>query len=275
MTNWNLASVDGTVTLSVTASGYGPVDGNMTIFGIDYGVGGEWAASGSLPGRNASAFSVAGSYQTSPSVPNYLAAAGLMQGPGAWPISVTIAGNVAPASALGMRNFNETLLPTMNQNSTDIAAAYAESYAVLQISEASGGGLACTGGWLGPQSGGQTSPFGTSDYKSVGVALTAEQLASVVSPDPVYPGVTDIHVPTIASAATVRPVMVQFVDPYEHYAEPPLMEPHPGIAKIFYDAGAGALTLQAIDNQSTLSPTQQIKFNHGRERNHGGVIIEF
>lgn len=273
--NWNLASIDGKIAMSVTAGGNGGVDGAMTVYGLKYGIGGEWAASGSVAGRNASAFSVAGSYQTAPSVPNFLAAAGIMEGPGQWPISVKIAGNVAPAGVQGDRNFGVTLIPTMNRNAGDLAAAYAESYAVLQISEGGQYGLVCSAGWLGPQQGATTNPFGTGDYKAAGVALTAEQLADIIAPDPVHPGLVLISVPSFKSAANLRPVMIQFVDPYEHFAEPPLQEPHPGIAKIFYDDSAGALTLQPIDNKTTRQPTQVINFNHGRGKSHGGGVIEF
>lgn len=273
--NWNLSSIDGQIGLSVTADGNGGVNGSMSIYGLEYAVSGEWAASGSVAGRNASAFSITGSHSTAPDVPNYLAAAGIMAGPGQWPTSVTIAGNVAPSGVEGDRNFAVSLLPTMNRNTNDLAAAYAESYAVLQISEGGPNGLVCSAGWLGPQQGAITNPFGSSDYKAAGVALTAEQLADVVGPDPVYPGTVVIRVPDFKSSANLRPVMIQFVDPYEHFTEPPLQEAHPGIAKIFYDDTAGALTLQPIDNKTTKQPTRMINFNNGRGRNHRGGVIEF
>ncbi|MEL6369086.1 MAG: hypothetical protein AAFR03_00060 [Pseudomonadota bacterium] len=271
---WNLASVDGTISMVVSADGSGNLSGAMTIYGQEYSVQGEWAASGSVAGRNFSSFSLAGSFDTAPSVPNLLAAAGIMTGPGGWPISVQISGNIAPSAGAGMRNFSTVLLPVMNTNANDLAVAYGESYVVLEIG-AGGDGLVCTAGWIGPNNGGQASPFGSSDYKSAGTAMTAAECADVVIPDPVYTGLKDIRVPHIETAATLRPVMIQFLAEQDHFANPPLMEPHPHIAKVFYDTAAGALVLQPIDDASTLAPTNKITFNHGRGRRHDGGVVEF
>ncbi len=100
------------VILRVDASG---TTGNMKgtiefqILGITYSVTGEWAASGSVPGRNASAFVLSGN--NGAAAPNFVAAAGLMQGPGNAPESITINLIVSSSSAGDIKTWQEILNP--------------------------------------------------------------------------------------------------------------------------------------------------------------------
>jgi hypothetical protein len=88
MPQWKLASASPPVTLNVSAGDTGAVSGTLTSGPATYTVSGHWAASGSVPGRNASAFSVSG--QSSAAAPVFVAAAGIMVGPGGSPRSVSI-----------------------------------------------------------------------------------------------------------------------------------------------------------------------------------------
>jgi hypothetical protein len=94
MSNWELGSKpyhDGTrdVTINfVNDDSNGAVGGQLWFKGILYTVSGSWAASGSVPGRNASAFAIWGT--DGAAATDYVAAAGTMDGPGDAPISVQI-----------------------------------------------------------------------------------------------------------------------------------------------------------------------------------------
>lgn len=92
MSNWEMGSKvfhDGTrdVTINfVNDDSNGNVSGNLTLQGVPFAVTGNWAASGSVPGRNHSAFAVWGYNQSGPT--EYIAAAGIMIGPGDAPTSI-------------------------------------------------------------------------------------------------------------------------------------------------------------------------------------------
>ncbi|MEO1044032.1 MAG: hypothetical protein AAFX04_01175 [Pseudomonadota bacterium] len=90
---WKLGSKpydDGSrdVILAVNATGAGPVTGTLTFKQVEYTANGDWAASGSVPGRNYSAFYVGGS--DNQSAPEFIVAAGTMKGSGADPDSISI-----------------------------------------------------------------------------------------------------------------------------------------------------------------------------------------
>ncbi|GAA4043234.1 hypothetical protein [Parerythrobacter jejuensis] len=101
MSHWVLGSEehpDGTRDVTINFNNddsNGQMQGVLTLEGKDYAINGSWAASGSLPGRNASAFGLWGSNQSDATV--YISAVGTMQGPGRAPESVTI--NVNRASS--------------------------------------------------------------------------------------------------------------------------------------------------------------------------------
>ncbi|MGA8431953.1 MAG: hypothetical protein WB729_19170 [Candidatus Sulfotelmatobacter sp.] len=80
MSHWKLASSDRTLALDVEATDNGPMSGTMTYQGKAYSVTGSWAASGSMPQRNASAFTLSG--PTGEAAPNFIAATGIMIGSG-------------------------------------------------------------------------------------------------------------------------------------------------------------------------------------------------
>ena len=87
---WRLANGDRTVTVDLNAGDSGSLNGTLTVSDRIYPVSGGWSASGSLPGRNYSAFSVSGRTQNLPDVPNWVAAAGIMIGPGGAPERIDI-----------------------------------------------------------------------------------------------------------------------------------------------------------------------------------------
>lgn len=108
---WNVANSDFTLVLDVEAFDDGPQDGNMvgTIIyqGTLYSVHGGWAASG--PGRAASAFYLVG--WSNADQPNYIAATGIMTGPGNAPIQVDLRMGFAASSDGNLSEYDEVLLP--------------------------------------------------------------------------------------------------------------------------------------------------------------------
>ena len=109
---WRLASRDSTVSLDLDVSGNGPLKGTLIFKGKRYPVTGEWAASGSVPGRNASAFSLAGRTEGLPDVPNFLAASGIMSGPGARPTQIDLRVGVSSSSDGTLTHYSGVLFPT-------------------------------------------------------------------------------------------------------------------------------------------------------------------
>lgn len=88
MSAWKLVNANPHVTLDVTASDAGLIAGSLTSGANVYTVAGSWAASNSMPGRHASVFSVAGA--TTASAPCFVAAVGIMKGPGSAPASIDL-----------------------------------------------------------------------------------------------------------------------------------------------------------------------------------------
>ena len=94
MSNWNLGSEehdDGSrdVVIHFTNDdSTGTMSGQIEFLGTTYHINGHWSASGSLPGRNYSAFALWGSNQEQATV--YVAAAGTMVGPGPSPESIEL-----------------------------------------------------------------------------------------------------------------------------------------------------------------------------------------
>jgi hypothetical protein len=71
-----------------TDDSVGSMQGTIVFQGVTFTVTGQWAASGSVPGRNASAFRLSGS--DGEVAPVYIAAAGIMIGPGPSPKSINM-----------------------------------------------------------------------------------------------------------------------------------------------------------------------------------------
>lgn len=271
-TAWSLCNLGASIVMNFRVGGGGAVTGTLTV-GKDFNVHGEWAAAGSVAGRNASAFEVLGTSEVSPGASDLLAAAGTMTGSGAWPQKVDISGSVASISNTNNDSFQGTLLPMWQTDSGALAAAYTESYMVIRLGGTHGDSQAVAG-WIGPRDGsGKVSPFNSGNYQAAGTAMTAEQLADIVSADPHLPDTNDIKVPAFTSSAATRAVMIQFMGDQGHFPQPPLQEYHDQITKIFYDVAVGALVLQFADVASAAA-TNQINFNEGRKKNHNSVIIE-
>jgi|GEM_PF-6637217 len=278
---WLMASTDGSVTMAMNVDGNGGVGGTLTVDGAEYNVGGNWAASGSLPNRNASDFGIVGFHKPNPaqSATNYLAAAGVMTGPGGWPLKVQISGNIAPIGNWHNAPFSETLIPMMQNNPQQLGVAYNESYMVLVIDDNAQNIPECIAGWIGQTDANGAVQKINGTYKTTGVALTEAQRATVVTPDPHEDHIYLINLPPLKTANPGnRPVMVQFPGTAAHFGQPPLAEPHTQIAKQFYDedagTNAGALVLQFDNNSETMQATQKIVFRHdARKKNHEGVII--
>ena len=100
MSHWVMGSAkhsDGTRDLTIDFTNddsNGAMSGSLVFEGSTYYISGNWAASGSIPGRNYSAFALWGSDQQAATV--YVAAVGTMAGPGSAPQSIAI--NLSRAS---------------------------------------------------------------------------------------------------------------------------------------------------------------------------------
>lgn len=94
MSNWEMGSKpyhDGSrdvIINFVNDDATGVVGGQLWFKGMLYNVHGSWAASGSMPGRNVSAFAIWGS--DGAAATDYVAATGTMDGPGNSPQSIAI-----------------------------------------------------------------------------------------------------------------------------------------------------------------------------------------
>ncbi len=249
---WILSSLDGTVSINFNADGGGAISGTMVKNGENYAIAGGWAASGSVPGRNFSAFEVSGQDPNADS--HYIAAAGNMSGPGDWPNAVQIAGAACSVTDGVVNAFTQTLLPVALDAPGYVAQAYSESPCIIVL-DASSDALTCTSCTIG----GQAVP-------------TAGILTGT--------GPITINIP--AAAPDGSPVCVVFGAPADHFANPPLMEAHHQIAKILFDSSGQApgntvgLVLQYYNGWTGVgrSQTQVIDFNHGRVKTHTSVVIK-
>lgn len=94
MSNWEMGSKpyhDGSRDVIINFlndDATGTVGGQLWFKGMLYTVHGSWAASGSVPGRNVSAFALWGS--DSAGATDYVAATGTMDGPGNLPTSIQL-----------------------------------------------------------------------------------------------------------------------------------------------------------------------------------------
>jgi hypothetical protein len=254
---WNLASADGEIALATSADDNGGMIGTLSVDGTDFAVRGNWAAGGSIPGRNASVFFVSGEHDIAPSLPDYVGAAGNMNGPGNWPQSIVIAGASCSTSDGVVHPFDTTLLPVMNTDPQAVAGAYGESGCFLVIDVSNEGQLpVCIYGKIG------TNILGATDLAKV-----------CTGDDPVT-----INVP---KAAPNQPVCILFKAPQNHFVNPPLEEPHSQISKILFDtaganpANAVGLVLEYINGPGRRQ-TAVINFNEGHgphQRTHGSVVI--
>lgn len=109
MALWNLASI---LRLDVDAQDNGAVGGKFTYQGVTYPVTGEWRASGNQSGGVYSVLRVTG--QTGVEDPAdllYIAASGIVYGPGNAPTQIDIQGAVTSSLHGTIESFNRVLLP--------------------------------------------------------------------------------------------------------------------------------------------------------------------
>lgn len=97
MPEWRLASSDRRCSVALEANDNGPLSGALTYEGQTYNVAGGWSASFSVPGRNFSAFSLFG--RTGNSIPDFVAATGIMTGAGTAPTQIDIQLDVSSSNA--------------------------------------------------------------------------------------------------------------------------------------------------------------------------------
>jgi hypothetical protein len=114
MAHWTLQSADPPARLDVDAGDNGPVAGTLTVGAATFPVSASWAASFSLPGRNASAFSLSGAVSPAGSAATaFVAAAGIMDGPGTSPVQITIRVFVSSSGDGTMTSYDLVLLPVL------------------------------------------------------------------------------------------------------------------------------------------------------------------
>jgi hypothetical protein len=112
MSHWKLVSQDRTLTLDLnTSDDTGATNGTLVYQGRVYVVAGGWDASGSVPGRNFSAFAVSGRTTGLPNVPNWIAATGIMTGPGSSPAQIDIQVNMSSSAAGTFSDYAAALFP--------------------------------------------------------------------------------------------------------------------------------------------------------------------
>ena len=110
MARWQLSSVNPALTLFVDAGDRGSMQGFLTVGTVTYPVAGTWAASGSVPGRTASAFSVHGS--SNAPAPSFVAATGIMTGPGVSPKSLALQAVVSSSADGSLTTYKAVLVPS-------------------------------------------------------------------------------------------------------------------------------------------------------------------
>ena len=88
----------------------GPLSGTFVTALGSYPVSGSWAASGSLPGRNASAFSFSGA--AGGSATTFIAVVGIMIGPGPSPTQINLRVSESASTDGSLTESTATLLPT-------------------------------------------------------------------------------------------------------------------------------------------------------------------
>jgi hypothetical protein len=109
MSTWKLATPDKILAMSLDASDNGPMKGTLTYDGVSFPVNGGWVASGSVSGRNFSAFALYGSNQVA--APDWISAAGIMTGPGNRPTQIDIQVDISSSPSGRLSHYSAILLP--------------------------------------------------------------------------------------------------------------------------------------------------------------------
>ena len=154
MSLWNLASADGTLTLSLTANDdNGAIQAPSTVWfhGNAHNVTGSWIASNAGLAV-ATAFALSGNTQTSPN-PLFLAASGIVIGPGSNPTSISISATQASSGDSDQKQYTAELFP--NQPFTMATGGWTvtlddHSTGVLNLSLAPDGTLNPVATWTHP-----------------------------------------------------------------------------------------------------------------------------
>lgn len=107
MSVWNLANSKDNVSIALNVDGTGVVNGTINFKGASYNVSGGWDASGSMPGRNASAFAVSGGNGLA--APTWISSSGIMDGPGNAPTKVTLTMDLAGSDGSLLQYWGELL----------------------------------------------------------------------------------------------------------------------------------------------------------------------
>jgi phospholipase C len=209
MSHWKLASSDYTVTLDINASDEtGAMTGTLTYLGIAYGVTGGWDASGSLPGRKFSAFSISGS--DGAVATTWIAAAGIMTGPGPAPTQIDIRVSLSASSDGTMKKYAGVMLPWDGVNGIDTF----DHVVVLMLENRSFDNLL---GYMYPNGVPADAPRGKNFEGVSNKNLSNPVPPDVVNPPP--PGITSIPVsPVGLDPNTQKQNYFQpFPDPGETY----------------------------------------------------------
>jgi hypothetical protein len=153
MSNWNMASEDGTIAISLTCvDENGNIQAPSTVWfqGVTYQVIGRWVAS--APGRaNASGFYF-GSETAAPN-PLFLAASGIMVGPGPSPTSIAISVTQASTADSSQQQYEGELYPneqfSMNAGGW-VVTLDDGSTGTLTLTKAANGTLSPMASWAYP-----------------------------------------------------------------------------------------------------------------------------
>lgn len=279
--SWHLGSLDGQIVLDLpNVSGDGKIAGKLHVELSEcreFDVSGRLEKGGADKGSIASTFALAGRDHPVAGGAEYVVAAGTMVGPAAWPRIVGIAATIGDGGSGLPATIHHSLLPMMNRDPKVLAAAYAESYMVLQISVLDDDFPSCTGIWQGTvNKDGKTSPLGP-DYR--GLPPGHKGLEKVCTRD--GSDGSFINIPAFIPLVPGRaPVMVQFIGPADHFFDPPLEDAHEQIEKCFDDpvnlgANHQTLVLQYENDTSSRRETKKINFNDRHlEQTHDNIIIK-
>jgi hypothetical protein len=109
MSHWVLANQTLALDLE-TNDATGAMTGTLNYLGVAYQVSGGWDASYSLPGRNYSAFGLSGN--DGATAPRWIAATGIMNGPGGAPADINIQMDIASSTDGTMTHYEGVVLPS-------------------------------------------------------------------------------------------------------------------------------------------------------------------
>lgn len=249
---WNLASVDGTVSIALTV-GNGPLSGSMIVNGSNYNVSGGWVAAGSTPDQGGNAFYVTGQQPSGPTA--WVAVTGNMVGSTDWPQALYVAGGTVTSRNGSVTAINEQLLPILSTDQGAVRSVYSECGCQLNIMLHAVPPY-CASGTIG------------------GRAMTPAQCAAVCTggtpPDPLV-----IKIPPNAGSKPVAVLLLTGGEGADHFGAPVLAEFHHQISKILFDTTATGLLLEYANTPGSKTDTQAIVFNgQQRKRPHASIIIK-